>query len=49
MPIIQHDVEGHRYSITIPIEVVKQKKWIKGSTLFFNINTEGTVELKKKQ
>lgn len=43
MPKLQKT--GNRYFITVPKNLVEQKKWEKGLELFFVFNERGNIEI----
>jgi hypothetical protein len=43
MPKLQQTKD--RYFITIPKEMVDNKKWLKGQTLMFTWNERGNIEI----
>jgi len=46
MPKLQ-EIKG-RFFITVPMELVKQKKWKKAQTLFLIFNERGNIEITDK-
>ena len=34
-----------RYSVNIPAEYIKKKKWIKGQEILFSFNERGNIEI----
>jgi len=46
MPRLQHTKNG-QFTVTIPHELAKAKKWGKGDLLVFAFNERGSLELKK--
>jgi len=45
MPKLQ--VSAGRYSISIPIEIVHEKKWEKGQELVISYNERGNLEIRE--
>lgn len=39
--------ESKRYSLTIPQDIVKKKKWDKGQELFLTFNEKGNVVIEE--
>ena len=46
MPKLQHTKNG-QFTVTIPHELVKAKKWKKGDLLAFAFNERGNLEITK--
>jgi len=45
MPKLQ--MSGSRYSISIPGEIVREKKWVKGQELVITYNERGNLEIRE--
>jgi hypothetical protein len=43
MPKLQEN--GGRYFITLPLDIVRKKKWSKGTKLVISFNERGNVEI----
>ena len=48
MPKIQKSNKPERYFITIPKDLILQKGWEKGKSVFFLFNERGNIELTDK-